>query len=60
MKLDHRLFPIPVYNLNDMVRKLILAFFVTNNIGPPGAKRLICLSSWLQHHYQFYEATPDR
>jgi hypothetical protein len=45
MKLDHRLFPILVYNLNDIVRKLILAFLVPNNIGPPGAKTLICLSS---------------
>jgi hypothetical protein len=42
--LDHRLLTIPAYNLNDIVRKLILAFFVPNNIGPPAAKMLIYLS----------------
>ena len=36
--LDHSLLPISANNLNDIFRKLILAFFVPNNIGPPAAK----------------------
>jgi hypothetical protein len=58
--LDHRLLPIPSDNLNDIFQKLILVFFVPNNIGPPAAKILICHSSWILRHYQFYEAIPDR
>jgi hypothetical protein len=58
--LDHRLLPIPSDNLNGIFQKLISAFFVPNNIGPPAAKMLIGLSSWILHHYQFDEAIPDR